>query len=455
MNVYIVTACNFLLILVYTRALGPERFGSLVTSQAQVLIWVMLVDLGLYGGLISALTQAEADKSELTRQGFRAWDLVWRVLGIRTAGACLGTVAIVSLAYMHARDESGQWNAQRFWQDIAFAPHLFALAFQQTFTAYVNFRGRFMLGIIGNIAGVATSAGLSAYLAFRGESISVLLLAQCWGGFLAGTIILLGLWRRPTHQDTNLRLQRTSGGAWKNEAWASLFRDAWPYALIFAASVLWQRLDQIVASHYLGFAAGGQYALAVRLMAIPMMVANAVYIAIVPDMQRVGRDAPEKAVIYVTTIGKVLFRYGIPLAAFLLLLIHAVMIPLFPKFSGARGILFWFVPGIWGYWLQNFFMAALYALRQFKQVVWVHIYSLLIYVVALLGFVQVFGLVGVVWSYDIFCVALAYFSLRALRHSDHLATNFALYQKYTARESEFLRMIWRRVKPWSRVANEV
>lgn len=443
-NVYAVTVLNFLLILAYTRALGPEQFGVLATSQAQVLVWVMLVDLGLYGGLVSALTAAEADKSDISRQGFRAWDLVWRVLGIRMGGAVLGTTFITILAYFHAKHD-GSWNAQVFWRDVAFVPHLYALAFQQTFTAYVNFRGRFKMAVIGNVTGVAISAGLSAYLAHKGAPIPLLLVAQSWGGFVAGFIILFSLWWQPIHEEPTRRTQRTRSGSWRQEAWQALFRDAWPYALIFAASVLWQRLDQIVASHFLSFEAGGQYALAVRLMAIPMMVANAIYIAIVPDIQRVGRDAPEKLIVYVGSVGKILFRYGLPVAFVLLYLIRELMLPLFPKFHAARDLLFWFAPGIWGYWIQNFLVAALYGLRSFREVVWVHFGALLVYVVSLLVLVQAFGLVGVVMGYDIFCLSLAYFALRALKKAKHLEAGFFFHQKFSLKEREFIDLVKTRI----------
>jgi O-antigen/teichoic acid export membrane protein len=229
--------------------------------------------------------------------------------------------------------------------------------------------------------------------------------------------------------------------------WKSLFRDAWPYAVIFAASVLWQRLDQLTASHFLGFELGGQYALAVRLMAIPMMVANAVQIAIFPDIQRVGRDAPEKIVTYVGASGKSLFRFGLPVILALLVLVRLIMIPLFPKFASAREILFWFAPGIWGYWLQNFFMAALYGRKAFRQVVFVHIYSLLVYVVALLSLVHWFGLVGVVWGYDIFCLALAFFSLAALKRGGHVPANFYLWAPFTSAERGLFAALGSRI-PW-------
>ena len=89
-----ITGLNFVLILGYGRILGPEGLGSLATSQAQVILWTMLVDLGLSHSLIGALTSAESGRSELSRQGFRSRDLLFRVLFLRILGAVLGTVVV-------------------------------------------------------------------------------------------------------------------------------------------------------------------------------------------------------------------------------------------------------------------------------------------------------------------------------------------------------------------------
>ena len=64
-----ITGLNFLLNLVYARTLGPELYGSLLTSHAQVVMWTILVELGLSFSLIDTLTSAASERSELARQG--------------------------------------------------------------------------------------------------------------------------------------------------------------------------------------------------------------------------------------------------------------------------------------------------------------------------------------------------------------------------------------------------
>ena len=100
---FAVSGLNFILMFAYARILGPERLGTLVTAQAQVLVWTFLVDLGLSNALIGSLTAAESEKSELSRQGFRSRDLVIRVLVLRILGACTVCAAIVLFTYVSAK----------------------------------------------------------------------------------------------------------------------------------------------------------------------------------------------------------------------------------------------------------------------------------------------------------------------------------------------------------------
>src|SRR6185369_9601924 len=106
-----------------------------------------------------------------------------------------------------------------------------------------------------------------------------------------------------------------------------------------AVCVLWQRLDQIAATHIFGDASGGQYGLAVRLVSVPILVATSVSFAIFPDLQRVGRDAPLRVRLILGTLSKTVYRYGV-LAAFCMVCgIALVIVPLVPKFRPAIWLL--------------------------------------------------------------------------------------------------------------------
>lgn len=441
------TGLNFLLILGYARILGPESFGSLVGSQAKVLVWALLVDLGLSHGLIGALTAAEVQRDDGARQGFRSRDLIARVLWVRLAGALLGTFAVTLLAYWQAARPEG-FAKEQFLQDLAFLPYLYALAVQQTAMAYANFRERQGLSVMAMLAGSVVTVILALTLAFRGESVAHLLLAQSWGGLLSGMIIVFAFLLAPTPKRAEQRGggEKYRRGPWGEEAWRALLRDAWPYALIYAAGVLWSRLDQITATHWLGNESGGQYGLAVRLVAIPTIMASSVLLALFPDLQRVGLDAPEKIQVFVGATGKFLYRYGILLVGVLLAVVAVLVGPLVPKFQPALWLLPWFVPGVWAYFLHSFTVGSLYAVRLYKEAVFAHAWALGIFVLLLPLGAKIFGLPGVAGAYDIFCLVLFYKSYRALKKNGVLPKPFRFSGAYTREEAELLASVGGRLR---------
>ncbi len=429
-----ITGLNFVMMLSYARLLGPVDYGSLVTSQAQVLVWTLLVDLGLTSGLIGSLTSAEGGKTELARQGFRAFDLVLRVLVLRLAGAVVGATAIYFLA--RAQHEPG---SALFWQDLAFTPHLFALGLQQTAIAFASYRHRQGYAVIANLIGMAVTVVLALWLAYRGESLAWLLLAQSWGGFLTSFLIFgyFGLhYFRRKRRGQSRRIERHPRGPWGISAWRALARDAWPYAIVFAVTVLWQRLDQIMATYLLGKESGGQYALAVRLVTIPVFVATSVSFALFPDLQRVGRDAPERVRLILGALGKLIYRYGILTVAALLALVGFGLVPLVPKFRPALELLPYFVPGIWAFWMHTFLVNALFGVRQYRAVVRAHLLSLLVYLPAVFCLPRFFDLYGVVASFNIFCFSLTFLTFRSAKHCGLLPASYSPFSAYTAAERD-------------------
>ncbi|NUM89189.1 MAG: lipopolysaccharide biosynthesis protein [Bdellovibrionales bacterium] len=434
-----VTGFNFLLMMVYARVLGPEGFGALVTSQAKVLVWMVLVDLGLYHGLIGALTAADGRRQERDRQEFRARDLVVRVFWVRMLGAVLGTCAVAFLA----RHEEG------FWQHMAFTPHLFAIGAQQTASAYAGFRDRQDLAVVSISTGVFLTVVLSVLLALNGASVGWLLLAQSWGGFLAAALMLVFfLWERTRRvkEEGTRRVERVVQGPWRQEAWRAIIRDSWPYATVFACLTLWQRLDQITVERVLGLETAGNYGLAVRIVAIPILLSGSVAGALFPDLQRVGRDAPEKITVFLGMIMKLLYRWGILLAAAVLLSAGAVISLLLPKYGTALALLPWFVPGVWAYWLQSFLMNSLFGIRRYRLVVAVHLAALGAFVPSVLILPEVMGVRGVVWSFDLFCLTLLLTGHWAAARAGALPRRFRFFAPFSAPEEELWRGITSRLR---------
>jgi O-antigen/teichoic acid export membrane protein len=431
---------NFVLTLGYARFLGPETYGSLVTSQAQVLVWLTLVDLGLSNSLISALTSAEGGRTDVSRQGFRARDLLFRVLFFRLAGAVAGTAATFSIAWLRYGNDPTQ-----FWQEVAFTPHLFAIALQSTALAYSQYMHKQGLSVLAMLAGMVVTTSLTLTLAWHGAPVPWLLLSQSWGGFLCASLLFgYFFWQYWSRRRTGAtrRLQRMRfrprGSEWGREAWRALARDAWPYALAYGVMVLWQRLDQISASNILGLASGGQYALAVRLVSVPILVATSVSVAIFPDLQRVGRDAPHRVRLILGALAKSVYRYGVPIAALMVLGIALGIVPLVPKFRPAVWLLPHFLPGVWAFWLQSFITNSLFGLRAYRETTKVHLTSLVIYVACVFTLPRLFGLPGVVWAYNAFCFSMCWFGFRAARRVGLFEKGFLVYGAYTAEERQLL-----------------
>ncbi|RZA07921.1 MAG: hypothetical protein EOP11_06370 [Proteobacteria bacterium] len=431
-----VTALNFLLSIGYAKFLGPEYYGALVTAQAQVLVWTILVDLGLSHSLIGTLTSAESQRDEISRQGFRTRDLLFRVLFIRLGGALVGAAII----FLMAKSRSPIGSA-RFWQDIAFTPFLFGFVLQQTAISLAMYRHRQAFSVMAYVFGVGLSVVAALFLAAKGASVGWMLFAQASGGFITGAMIFgyffaLNLIRRLG--GNSRRVERTRGGAWGREAWRALARDAWPYAITSAAFVLWQRLDQLAASHLISIEAGGQYGLAVRLVGAPLLVASSVCFALFPDLQRIGLGAPERVKVMLGMVLKLIWRYGILMAAFILLLLSAIIVPLVPKFLPAIKLLPFFVPGIWAFWMQSFFISALFGLREYRRVVLAHLYSIAAYAALLPILTLSFGLLGVVWSFNVFCFAMVFFTARAAKAGGILPAKFLPWHPYTEAERKLI-----------------
>jgi O-antigen/teichoic acid export membrane protein len=437
---FINSVINFVLTLGYARFLGPAAYGSLVTSQAQVLVWTALVDLGLSNSLISALTSAESGRTDVSRQGFRARDLLFRVLFLRLLGAFAGVGVTFLIAWIRYSHDSVQ-----FWQEVAFTPFLFALALQQTGIAYSAYMHKQGLSVLATLTGMALSTSVTLILAWKGTSIPWLLLSQSWGGYLGAAIVFAYfyvMYRKRRKKGATRRLQRikfrTRGSEWGKQAWRALAADAWPYALAFGVMVLWQRLDQIAASNILGLAAGGQYALAVRLISVPILVATSISVAIFPDLQRVGRDAPHRVRLILGALSKSVFRYGIFAAAIMVCGIGIFIVPLVPKFRPAVWLLPHFLPGVWAFWLQSFITNSLFGLKAYKETTKVHLFSLAIYVVCVFTFPRFMGLPGVVWSFNVFCLSMCWFGYRAARRVGLFEKGFSLIGRFNSEEQKLL-----------------
>lgn len=398
-NAFFGQGLNFLLMVLYGSFLSKEDFGALQASLANILIWLILVDLGLYNGLIGTLNATKKNSDNPLGQAVK---ILSRVLSIRVLGALLGTLAIFLLAWLDST-QNGVWDRDSFLRNISYAPYILGFALQQTLTPYLSYVDKQAQGVIAHLSGIVICACICVYLVFHGYSVHTLLFVQSLSAYVSTLILLYFVFV----QDKSFRSIRFSEIQWQQkEPWQNLFQHSWPYAIVFAAATLWQRLDQIVAAKVFGFSLGGEYSLAVKVVAIPVLVFSATTVALFPDFQRLGTDAPEKLEIYLRAITKFLFRYGLILATLCLLGVGVILSVFFPKYLAARELLPWFIPGVWAFWMYNFTYNALFAFHKYAINVIAHILAVMIYLTSLLILPSLFGLKGIALAYDCFCISL-------------------------------------------------
>jgi O-antigen/teichoic acid export membrane protein len=415
-----VSGMNFVTIFALTRFFTQENFGAYVNAQAKVGLWLLFVDLGLYNGVIGTLTAARSAMG--VNPGMES-AILRRSLLVRTAGAIAGFIVVLFLANSHAR-ETGIFDTQLFWREIAFSPVLFGYAFQQNITPYLAYRNQQSFGVLINLASTVSTAVVAITLASRGAPVALVLFVISLSGLIAATWAYLVLF-----------FGKNSGPRPQNYSpWRILFLNSWPYALIFATTTIWQRLDQIRSADLFGLLLGGEYGLAARLVGIPILMIAAVTVALFPDFQRTGIDAPEKLRLYLSVMLKFMVRYGFFFALGVLGGVSLVMALLFPKYEAALHLLPWFVPGIWAYALFNFANNGLLGVRKFSHAVLSHLGGLATYLTALYFLPLWIGLQGVAVAYDLFCFFLFVFTYISLRkvpgwESLSLVGKFSLEEK--------------------------
>lgn len=423
------TGLNFILMFAYAKWLGPETLGRLVTSQAQVLAGIAIVDLGLTSGMITALHR--------TPIGERV-SMLKRVIAIRFAGACLVMLAVVLMA------RSGASGADTFWQDLAYTPYLFGYALQYTLTSALVFSGRLGRSVVANLIGTLVSVSVALVLCRSGASVSMLLFSQSWGGFVAALVQWPALAQELKREGGGFSPSVSAApvGAQNTSNLLSLFLEVWPSALVFAVMAFSARIDQIVAARTMGYAASGQYALAVRLVAIPVLVASSIQFALFSDLQKMAIEAPDRLALYASTSSRWFFRHGGWISTLILMLGGGAVIMLLPKFRPAFSLLPFFIPGVWAQFIYNSLNGCLFGHRLYRGIAVVHGASLVVFAIALAIFPKVFGLSGVALAFDSFTISLMALSLLVLKNARVLPPRFAIWSKYSAEESAWLAKVY-------------
>lgn len=373
---------NFLMMLVFARYLEPDQFGSFIQSQSGVLVWLFLCDLGLSNGLTAVLTFNDSTRAMVL-------PVFYRVLGVRIFGS------IVALGFVSLF--SSLSDPEHYWQHLAFTPYLFGNAFLSSFAAYLYYSGRQLVASNCNLMGTLIAFLINIYFVTHGYSLTTILFTQSLSALFAALLMRFSI-RFP---DPSNAIENREINIWK-----LLVQDSWPHAIIFASVTLWSRIDQLAVAHWLGLSEAGLYGLTVRFISIPLLAVSAFTVVLFPELQRLGRDAPEKICLYTAFAVKLSFRWGLPLAILFLYLLSLVVIPLAPKYAPALKLLYWFAPGVWAYWNYNFTCNALLGFRRYKEVSIAYLLALTTFVALIYPMTTYFGILGTIWDFNFFCLSL-------------------------------------------------
>lgn len=425
-NAVFSTALNFFTIVAFTAILTRENFGAYVSSQAKVGLWLVLVDLGLYSGLISTLTFLKAKGDEALARRVLLGAMIFR-LGGAIAGMAL-------IAWLSAIDNGS--GTPEFWRDLAFSPYLAGYAIQQTLNPYLAFRDAQGKCVTAHIVGLVISAFLAVASAILSGSVGLILFVLSLSPWISSIILFFSLPAYGLYQQGPNR---------KESPWRVLFENSWPYAILFACTTIWQRLDQVMAAELFGLEGAAEYGLAARLVGIPILMTSSISLALFPEFQRMGLDGPEKMNSYLALVLKFLFRYGIFLAAFSMAGIFFAIAFIFPKYQSAFTLVLWFTPGIWAFWMFNFANNGLLGLRLHRLAVFSHLISLGVYLLALFTLPRLIGMPGLALAYDLFCLSLFVVTYVGLRAQIGWK-NFRIWQAMTAEENDLLKQVWGRIK---------
>ena len=171
------------------------------------------------------------------------------------------------------------------------------------------------------------------------------------------------------------------------------------------------------------------------------MLAASVSFVIFPDLQRIGRDAPEKIPLYTGTVLKILFRFGLLATALFLGLVAFAILPLVPRFEPAIRLLPWFSFGIWAYWMHSFAISAFWGTRRYGLVVGVHAIALAIYLGAILPLARASGIQGVALAYDLFGIVLLVAAVACMRRMGALKPDFRYWAPFDRDEKLIVRQL--------------
>lgn len=255
-------AGGFLVGLWLARYLGPADFGLLSVATAATFFGVVATQLGL-DGLV---------QREFVRQPDGVGRILGTVTGLSLAVSLLAWGVTAVIAFTMVQDES--MRRLILWLALLVVPQALA-GWEYLLQARSDLRPL----VVGQNVCFVLCLGLRALLITRQAPVIAFAIVAVFERLASA--LAVAIWSAQRHPAGRLNFDRQLAREIMVEAW-----PVWAAALL---TTLYLKLDQILVMHWIGEAAAGTYAAAMRLSELWWSISMIIATAVLPDLVRAAR----------------------------------------------------------------------------------------------------------------------------------------------------------------------
>ncbi|WP_100753533.1 flippase [Vibrio salilacus] len=246
------------------RYLGPEQFGMFAYAQSFVALFMAFATLGLDGIVVR----------ELVKYKNRHDDIIGTTFLLKLIGAMV-VFCILAIAIKFTTNDD-YTNTLVFIIASATIFHSFNVIdfyFQsKVLSKYV---------VYANVLSLMLASGVKVFLILNEAP----LVSFAWVVLFESAVLAIGLLYFFIAVHCNKDISLLSGFKFNKNMAFSLLRESWPLILASIASMINMRIDQVMLSNMAGYEVVGNYAAAVRIaeiwLILPVLIGKSVFPAII------------------------------------------------------------------------------------------------------------------------------------------------------------------------------
>jgi len=258
---------SFIILILLTRYLGPEKYGLLSYSQSLVGVFAAFTTLGIDIILVR----------ELTKDGKSKDRLIGTAIVLKLLAAILA-VAVIFIINTMIKDTEAV-----FLTNII----AFTLLFQSIYTIDTYFQAKVLsrYSVIANMVAFIVSSIVKLLLIFNGADLIYFAYALVFDGI----VISLGYLYIYVKQKNSL-----ISLVYDSQTAIYFLKTGWPLILVSMAAFIYTRTDQIMIKHLVGNEAVGSYTAAIRVSElfyfIPLLITQSVFPKIIELKERSKKE---------------------------------------------------------------------------------------------------------------------------------------------------------------------